>query len=130
MVSISMHEASVGVFVPFLENLAGRIERAAEYAAARKIAPEVLVGMRLAPNMYDLGQQVVEANRHATVACALLAGRPPCDFPAHRPDLGAEGPALPGEEGGEIALTGWRERPLASPQDVASAAVRTAAVNT
>jgi hypothetical protein len=86
--SISMHQASVGVFVPFLENLTGLLDRAADHAQTRKIDPSVLVGMRLAPNMYDLGQQVGEANRHATVACALLAGRQPCSFPGERPDIG------------------------------------------
>jgi uncharacterized protein len=87
-VSISMHQASVGVFVPFLENLSGLLDRAADHAETRKIDPQVLVGMRLAPNMYDLGQQVGEANRHATVGCALLASCQPCSFPVQRPDIG------------------------------------------
>jgi uncharacterized protein len=83
-----MHQGSVGVFVPFLENLTGLLDRAADHAQARRIDLSVLVGMRLAPNMYDLGQQVGEANRHATVACALLAGRQPCSFPGDRADIG------------------------------------------
>jgi hypothetical protein len=87
-VSISMHQASVGVFVPFLENLSGLLDRATDYAEARSIDPKVLVAMRLAPTMYDLGQQVGEANRHATVACALLAGCAPCVFPVELPDIG------------------------------------------
>ena len=83
-----MHQASVGTFVPFLENLSGLLDRAAEHAQARKIDPSVLVSMRLAPTMYDLGQQVGEANRHATVASARLAGSEPCLFPTGAPDLG------------------------------------------
>jgi hypothetical protein len=83
-----MHQASVGVFVPFLENLSGLLDRAADHAEARKIDPAILLAMRLAPNMYDLGQQVREANRHATIACALLAGQQPCAFPAEVPDIG------------------------------------------
>jgi len=86
-VSISLYQASVGVFVPFLENLSGLLDRAAADAEARRIDPRVLVAMRLAPTMYDLGQQAGEANRHATVACALLAGRAPCLFPTGVPDL-------------------------------------------
>ena len=35
--------------------------------------PAVLLGMRMAPDMYDLAQQIGEACRHATVAAALLA---------------------------------------------------------
>ena len=65
-----MHQASVGTFVPFLENLSGLLDRAADHAQARKIDPSVLVSMRLAPTMYDLGQQVGEANRHATLAAS------------------------------------------------------------
>ncbi len=85
--SISMHEASVGVFVPFLHNLSGLLDHAASYAEAGKIDPAVLLNMRLYPDMYNLAQQVAEANRHAVIACALLAGREPPDFAELRPDL-------------------------------------------
>lgn len=83
-----MYQASVDLFVPFLENLSGLLDRAADHAEARRIDPRVLVAMRLAPTMYDLGQQVAEANRHPTVACALLAGCEPCLFPTGVADLG------------------------------------------
>ncbi|HTO67831.1 MAG TPA: DUF1993 domain-containing protein [Bradyrhizobium sp.] len=83
-----MYQASVDLFVPFLENLSGLLDRAADHAEARRIDPRVLVAMRLAPTMYDLGQQVGEANRHPTVACALLAGCEPCLFPTGVADLG------------------------------------------
>jgi hypothetical protein len=89
IVSISMHQASVGVFVPFLENLAGLLDRAADHAVARNIDPSILLSMRLAPNMYDLGRQVGEASRHATVGCALLAGCAPCNLPAEAADIAA-----------------------------------------
>ncbi len=77
IVTISMYEASVGVFVPFLRNLSGLMDQAASHAEARKIEPSILLNMRLYPNMYNLAQQVAEANRHAVIACALLAGREP-----------------------------------------------------
>jgi hypothetical protein len=82
-----MYQASVGMFVPFLENLAGLLGRAADDAEARRIDPRVLVAMRLNPTIYDLGQQVGEANRHAIVGCALLAGCEPIVLRAKLPDI-------------------------------------------
>ena len=69
--TISLHEASVGVFVPYLGNLSGLLDQASAHAGARNIDPAVLLNMRLAPTMYSLKQQVGEANRHAVVAGAL-----------------------------------------------------------
>ena len=85
--TISIHDASVGVFVPFLHNLSGLLDLAANHAEAHKIDPALLLGMRLYPNMYDLAQQVGEANRHAVVASALLAQREPIVSSDSRPDL-------------------------------------------
>jgi len=82
-----MHEASVGVFVPFLGNLSTLLERGSAHAEARKIDPVVLLKMRLAPNMYNLIQQVGEANRHAVTASALLAGHSALTFPDSEPDI-------------------------------------------
>ena len=86
--TISMHEASVGFFVPFLRNLSGLLDHAAGHAEVRKIDPSVLLKMRLFPNMYDFAQQVSEVSRHAVVACALLAGRDPLIFPTTEADIG------------------------------------------
>lgn len=85
--TISLHEASVGVFVPYLQNLSALLDHAAAHAAARKIDPAVLLGMRLYPNMYSFRQQVGEAIRHANIGCALLAGRKPHSFADSEPDL-------------------------------------------
>lgn len=85
--TISIHEASVGVFVPFLRSLSAILDEAANHAEAHRIDPAVLLGMRLYPNMYDLAQQVGEAVRHAVIGSALLARREPIAFPASRPDL-------------------------------------------
>jgi uncharacterized protein len=82
-----MYDASVGVFAPFLDNLSGLLDQANAYAEERKIDPAVLLGMRLYPNMYNLAQQVGEANRHAVIASALLAGCEPLSFPNIAPDL-------------------------------------------
>jgi uncharacterized protein len=86
-VSISMYDASVGVFAPFLDNLSTLLDHASAHAEARKIDPAILLGMRLYPNMYSLAQQVGEANRHANIASALLAGCDPLTFPESVPDL-------------------------------------------
>ena len=85
--TISLHEASVGVFAPYLGNLSRLLDLASAHAGARNIDPAVLLNMRLAPTMYSLKQQVGEANRHAVVACARLAGRAPHTFSDTEPDI-------------------------------------------
>lgn len=85
--TIPLSDASVGVFVPYLGNLSALLDHAAAYAKARNIDPAVLLNMRLYPNMYSLKQQVGEANRHAVLAGALLAGRPPHTFGDAEPDI-------------------------------------------
>jgi len=86
-VTISMHDASVGAFTLYLHNLSALLDRSQAYADARRIDPSVLLNMRLHPTMYNLAQQVGEANRHAVIACALLAGRDPQNFPGSEPGI-------------------------------------------
>ncbi|MBR0693371.1 DUF1993 family protein [Bradyrhizobium lablabi] len=85
--TISLHEASIGVYVPYLRNLSALLDHAAAYATARKVDPAVLLGLRLAPTMYSLRQQVEEANRHVILSCALLAGCEPLTFAKAEPDI-------------------------------------------
>ncbi len=85
--TISMHQSSVGTFTHFLGSLSDLLDHAAAHADARKIDPSILLSARLYPNMYDLTRQVGEANRHATLACALLAGIDPPAFPYTKPDI-------------------------------------------
>src|SRR5882757_8540618 len=87
IVSLSLSESSVDVFVPYLGNLSALLDHALAYAKATNIDPAILLQLRLAPTMYDLTRQVGEANRHAVVACALLAGWPPHMFPEAEPDI-------------------------------------------
>jgi hypothetical protein len=87
IVSISLCESSVDVFVPYLGNLSVLLDHASSHAKAKNIDPAILLGLRLAPSMYDLTRQVGEANRHAVVACALLADREPFVFPQDEPDI-------------------------------------------
>lgn len=85
--TISMHQASVSVFTPFLGNLSDLLDRAAVHAEARKIDPAILLNTRLYPNMYNLTRQVGETIRHAVIACALLADVDPPVFPEAEPDI-------------------------------------------
>jgi hypothetical protein len=82
-----MHQLSVDVFTQYLGSLSDLLDHAAAYAEARKIDPSVLLNWRLFPNMYNLTRQVGEANRHAVIACALLAGVDPPAFPDSEPDI-------------------------------------------
>ncbi|MGO8909336.1 MAG: DUF1993 family protein [Bradyrhizobium sp.] len=82
-----MHQSSVEVFSHFLGSLSDLLDHAAAYADARKIDPSVLLNARLYPNMYNLTRQVGEANRHAVLACALLAGVDPPAFADTEPDI-------------------------------------------
>jgi uncharacterized protein len=86
-VTISMYQSSVGVFTQFLGSLSDLLDHAAIYAEARKIDPAVLLNTSLYPNMYNLTRQVGEANRHAVLACALLAGVEAPVFPDTEPDI-------------------------------------------
>jgi hypothetical protein len=82
-----MHQSSVLVFTQFLGSLSDLLDHAAAHAEARKIDPSILLNARLYPNMYNLTRQVGEANRHAMVACALLAGVDPPVLPESEPDI-------------------------------------------
>jgi hypothetical protein len=82
-----MHQASVEVFTQFLGSMSDILDHAASYAEAKKIDPSILLNARLYPNMYNLTRQVGEANRHAVLACALLAGVEAPAFPDAEPDL-------------------------------------------
>ena len=70
----AMYDASVPVFVHFLKSLSAILKKAEAHAAARKIAPEVLVNYRLAPDMYPLSRQVQIASDAAKGAGARLSG--------------------------------------------------------
>ncbi len=82
-----MHKSSVGVFTHFLRNLSDLLDHASSYAEERNIDPAILLNSRLYPNMYNLARQIGEANRHAVVACALMADVEPPAFPDTTPDI-------------------------------------------
>jgi uncharacterized protein len=72
--SLSMHQASVPAFVQILTALAKVLDKAEAHAAARKIDPAVLMGCRLAPDMFPLSRQVQISCDMAKGAVAHLAG--------------------------------------------------------
>ncbi len=74
---LSMYQASVPVFAKTLGNLAAILDKAAEFAAAKKVDPSVLFGYRLAPDMLSFIRQVQIAADHAKGAAARLAGLEP-----------------------------------------------------
>jgi hypothetical protein len=71
---ISMYQASVPGFLQMLNALAAILDKAEAYAAERKIDPAVLLGYRLAPDMFALARQVQIATDQAKGCCARLAG--------------------------------------------------------
>jgi hypothetical protein len=73
----SMYSFSVPVFVKTLGNLSAILAKAAAHAEQKKIDPAVLLGMRLAPDMFPLLRQVRIACDFAKGATARLAGEDP-----------------------------------------------------
>ena len=76
----TMSQASLPVFEIGLNALSAVLDKAAAYAAAKKIDPAVLVGWRLAPDMFALARQVQVATDQAKNGSARLAGIEPPKF--------------------------------------------------
>ena len=72
--TLTMHTATVPTCTRALNNLAAILEKGAAYAEARKIAPAVLLGTRLYPDMFSLDRQIHVANDIAQGGAARLAG--------------------------------------------------------
>lgn len=72
--AISMHSASVPIFVKMLGNLSYFLDKAAAFAEAKKIDPSVLLGARLYPDMLPLTRQIQIACDSAKFGVARLTG--------------------------------------------------------
>jgi len=72
--SISMHSASVPVFVRMLGNLLNWLDKAEAHAAAKKFDAAVLLGTRLAPDMLPFTKQIQIACDAAKFGVSRLAG--------------------------------------------------------
>jgi len=73
----SMSQASLPSFEISLNALSAILDKAAAYAAAKKVDPSVLLHTRLSPNMFDLARQVQVAADNAKNGSARLAGVEP-----------------------------------------------------
>ena len=72
--SLTMYTATVPTCTRALDSLAAILEKASAHAEARKIAPAVLLGTRLYPDMLPLSMQIQLANDSARGGAARLAG--------------------------------------------------------
>jgi hypothetical protein len=70
-----MYTVSIPVFMQHLNGLSTVLDKAAAWAAARKVNEADLLAMRLAPDMYNLARQVRAATDHAANAAGRLAGK-------------------------------------------------------
>ena len=72
--SITIHQASVPVFVQGLKGLKGVLTKAAAHVDAKKLDPDSLLKARLFPDMFPLLRQVQIATDFAKGCSARLAG--------------------------------------------------------
>jgi hypothetical protein len=75
--SFSMSKASIPSLEMGLNALSGVLDKAQAFATAKKIDPSVLLGSRLAPDMFALTRQVQVATDLAKNGMARLAGVEP-----------------------------------------------------
>jgi hypothetical protein len=117
---LTMYKASVPQLDRTLRNLATILDKAQKHATERKIDPQVLLSMRLYPDMFPFIRQVQTATDFAKAIVFRLTGREPpkwddteksFDELKHRIDkavklFGTVGPAdLDGAESREITIT-------------------------
>jgi len=69
---MSFHDAVVPAYLQILNSLTGLLTKAEAHCETKKIAPEVLLGSRLYPDMLPLSKQVQLACDHAARGCARL----------------------------------------------------------
>jgi uncharacterized protein len=70
-----MYTVSVPVFIQHLNGLDTVLDKAAAWAAARKVSETDLLNTRLSPDMFNLTRQVRAATDHAANAAGRLAGK-------------------------------------------------------
>ena len=75
--SLSMHQASVPVFLRALDNLHVVLVKGAAHAKSKNVSDAVMLSTRLIPDMYPLSRQVQIACDIACRGAARLAGAEP-----------------------------------------------------
>jgi len=69
---MSFYDATVPAFLQILGSLSGLLTKAEAHCKARSIAPEVMLGARLFPDMLPLAKQIQLACDFAGKSCARL----------------------------------------------------------
>ena len=69
---MSFYDATVPAFLQILGSLSGILTKAEAHCKAKSIAPEVLLGARLFPDMLPLAKQIQLACDFAGKSCARL----------------------------------------------------------
>ncbi|MEO6395699.1 MAG: DUF1993 domain-containing protein [Devosia sp.] len=77
----SLHAASIGAFIRMLTNLQAIMAKAETYAAERKFNPDILAGLRLAPDMHPFSFQIQSATDRAKLFAARVSGETPPSWP-------------------------------------------------
>ncbi len=72
--SLSIRQATVPATQQILGSLSVLIDKAAAHCEAHKIDPSVIIGYRLAPDMFAFGRQIQIATDNAKGLCARRAG--------------------------------------------------------
>ena len=72
--ALSMHSASVPIFVRILNNMSSWIDKAEQHAKARNFDANSYVGLRLAPDMLPFARQIQMASDTAKLCVARVAG--------------------------------------------------------
>ncbi|HEX4293843.1 MAG TPA: DUF1993 domain-containing protein [Rhizomicrobium sp.] len=79
--TISMYQASIPVYVQYLNATSTILDKGAAFAEAKKIDPAVLLQTRLYPDMFPLVRQVQIFTDQAVRGASRLAGVEPPSFP-------------------------------------------------
>ena len=72
--AISMHSASVPIFVRLLNNMLGWLDKAEAHAKAKGFDTENYLGLRLSPDMFPLTRQIQIATDASKGCVSRLAG--------------------------------------------------------
>lgn len=71
--TISMYQASIPVFIRYMNHLTQILKKGEAFAEDKKFEPEVLINARLAPDMFSLAKQVQVVTDVARRCIARLA---------------------------------------------------------
>lgn len=85
--ALSMHSASVPVFVRMLNNMLAWLDKAEAFAKTKKFDPANYLGLRLAPDMLPFTRQIQIASDAVKNCVARLAGLEPPKWPDEEASL-------------------------------------------